>query len=242
MTSLPARAAQALARLRETRPWVHCLTNTVVQKFTADGLSALGGVPSMTDSPDEVEAFASRANALLVNLGTLDEDLRGVIGKAVAVASGQGKPIVLDPVFCDVSPVRLAFARQIAGLPGIVLRANAAEIAAIGGSGDAPVIRTGAVDLVQAGGRRATVGNGHPWMAVVVGTGCLSGAIIAAFHAVEDDPLVAGVAGLASLGVAAEMASIGCPGPGTFGVRLLDALHAVSPADIEARARIEELT
>ncbi len=242
MSPLTTRAAQALARLRETRPWVHCLTNTVVQKFTADGLSALGAIPSMTDSPDEVAAFASRADALLVNLGTLDEGLRRVIAMAVDVASGQGKPIVLDPVFCDVSEVRLAFAKAIVGRRGIVLRANAAEIAAIGGTGDAPVIRTGAVDLVQAGGRRATIGNGHPWMAVVVGTGCLSGAVVAAFNAVEDDPLVAGIAGLATLGVAAEMAAIGCTGPGTFGVRLLDALHAVSPADIETRARIEDLS
>ncbi len=66
------QAAEILERLRTRRPRVHCLMNTVVQKFTADGITAVGGIPSMTASPEEIEDFVGRADALTVNLGTLD--------------------------------------------------------------------------------------------------------------------------------------------------------------------------
>jgi hydroxyethylthiazole kinase len=65
-------AAASLALVRQQRPRVHCLMNTVVQKFVADGLAALGAIPSMTSALEEVKAFAQRADALVVNLGTLD--------------------------------------------------------------------------------------------------------------------------------------------------------------------------
>ena len=74
--ALPQRAADALARLRERRPRIHCLMNTVVQKLVADGVTALGAIPSMTSSVEEIGEFAQRAEALLVNLGTLDADRR----------------------------------------------------------------------------------------------------------------------------------------------------------------------
>ena len=70
----PQTAADVLARVRRLRPRVHCLMNTVVQKFTADGITVVGGIPSMTSSLEEIAAFAGKADALTVNLGTLDAD------------------------------------------------------------------------------------------------------------------------------------------------------------------------
>ncbi len=46
--------------------------NTVVQKFTADGITAIGGIPSMTSSEEEIESFVVKTHALTINLGTLD--------------------------------------------------------------------------------------------------------------------------------------------------------------------------
>ena len=71
-SELPAIAADILERLRERRPRVHCITNAVAQNFTANVLLAAGAVPSMTIAPKEVRAFAARADALLINLGTFD--------------------------------------------------------------------------------------------------------------------------------------------------------------------------
>src|SRR5580704_15833883 len=94
---LPAIAADVLARIRARRPRVHCITNAVAQNFSANMLLAAGAVPSMTIAADEIAEFVSRADALLVNLGTLDPERRAAIELAVTTA-GARVPWVLDPV------------------------------------------------------------------------------------------------------------------------------------------------
>jgi len=79
------QAADILHRVRVNRPRVHCLMNTVAQKFTAGGITAVGGIPSMTSSVDEVGSFMVKADAMTVNLGTLDADKRKAILLAVDV-------------------------------------------------------------------------------------------------------------------------------------------------------------
>src|SRR5215472_2009940 len=92
-------AGDVLARVRERRPRVHCITNTVAQSFTANMLLALGAVPSMTIASEEIADFVTRADALLVNLGTLDAERKKACDIAVAKAGASGIPFVLDPVF-----------------------------------------------------------------------------------------------------------------------------------------------
>src|SRR3979411_2352853 len=86
---LPLVSADILARIRARRPRVHCITNAVAQNFTANMLLAAGAVPSMTIASDEIADFVARADALLVNLGTLDPERRGAIEIAGA-AGGAG--------------------------------------------------------------------------------------------------------------------------------------------------------
>ena len=113
-TELPTIAADLLDRLRAQRPRVHCITNSVAQAFTANVLLAAGAVPSMTVDPEEIADFVAGADALLVNLGTLDPERRQATGIAVEVATSKRKPWVLDPVFIDRTPRRAA-ARAGAG-------------------------------------------------------------------------------------------------------------------------------
>src|SRR4030088_1123867 len=87
---LPLVSADILARIRARRPRVHCITNAVAQNFTANMLLAAGAVPSMTIASDEIAVFVARADALLVNLGTLDPERRGAIEIAIATAGGRG--------------------------------------------------------------------------------------------------------------------------------------------------------
>jgi hydroxyethylthiazole kinase len=235
---LARQAADILERVRGTRPRVHCLMNTVVQKFTADGISVVGAIPSMTSSVEEVEAFVDRADALTVNLGTLDKDKRHAIKLAVDVAAAQAKPWIVDPVHIDYSASRLAFARTLLARVPSCVRGNAAEMQALGDLRTQLHIRTGPSDLLSKDGSAIHIDNGHPWMAMVTGTGCLSGGIIAAFMAVETDPLAASAAALLVVGVSAELAAEHSRGPGTFGIALLDAIASISEADIVSRARI----
>ncbi|MBP1876689.1 hydroxyethylthiazole kinase [Ensifer adhaerens] len=237
-TGFVENAAALLARVRQQRPRVHCLMNTVVQKFVADGLAALGAIPSMTSSTEEVEAFAQRADALVVNLGTLDEGRRAAIRLATAVARSAHKPWIVDPVHCDYSPSRLAFARELIASGPSVLRGNASEMDIIGEANGVLKIKTGAVDELTLDRHTTRIENGHPFMAQVTGTGCLSGALIAAFMAVERDRLRAATGALLASGIAAEIAAQRSSGPGTFEAAFRDALAALRPEDIIANARI----
>ena len=232
------QAADILERVRGARPRVHCLMNTVVQKFTADGISVLGAIPSMTSSLEEVEAFVDRADALTVNLGTLDQEKRRAIELAVNVANAQAKPWIVDPVHIDSSPSRLAFARTLLKRSPSCVRGNAAEMAALGDTGPRLIIQTGASDRLSQNGEIIRIENGHPWMAMVTGTGCLSGGLIAAFMAVEPDMLIASAAALLVVGVSAELAVEHSRGPGSFGVALLDAISSITQSDLVSRARI----
>lgn len=237
-TGFVENAAALLARVRQQRPRVHCLMNTVVQKFVADGLAALGAIPSMTSSTEEVEAFAQRADVLVVNLGTLDQGRRAAIRLATAVARDADKPWIVDPVHCDYSPSRLAFARELLAFGPSVVRGNASEMDIVGDANGVLKIKTGAVDELTLGRLATRVENGHPLMAQVTGTGCLSGALIAAFMAVERDRLRAATGAMLASGIAAEIAAQRSSGPGTFEAAFRDALAALRPQDIIANARI----
>jgi hydroxyethylthiazole kinase len=240
MNRFPTRedTADLIARVRGRRPRVHCLMNTVVQKFTADGISAIGAIPSMTSSMEEIADFVGKADALTINLGTLDAERKKVIRLAVDIAMAGGKPWIVDPVHCDYSPTRLAFARELIALGPTVVRGNRAEMDLIGDTGASLRIVTGPVDHLSDAGESVSVENGHAFMAVVTGTGCLSGGVIAAFLAVEKNALTAATAALCATGVSAELAAVHARGPGSFEPAFLDALAALAPADMLSHARI----
>src|SRR5262245_14777011 len=123
----PDLAADLLERLRESTPRVHCITNNVAQNFTANVLLAAGAIPSMTISPEEIGAFAARADALLVNLGTFDAERRAAADIAIAEFNRAQEPWVLDPVLIDRSAPRADYARALASRSPAAIRLNAAE-------------------------------------------------------------------------------------------------------------------
>ncbi len=248
---LASQAAAVLARLRATQPRVHCITNSVAQNFTANALLALGAVPSMTLSGEEIGAFVSRSNALLVNLGTFDRERREATAIAIDAAAQSGLPWVLDPVFVDRAERRCAYAHDLMALAPHAVRLNAAEFTAL--SGDAPsraavasyarergtvIGLTGASDLIADGARMASVANGHPLMARVTAMGCAASSIVAACLAVEPDAHVATSSAMLIVGVAGEMAADDAKGPGSFAVAILDALYTIDTQTLAARARI----
>lgn len=247
----PAQAADSLDRLRERRPRVHCITNSVAEAFTANVLLAAGAVPSMTTDPAEVPHFVGGADALLVNLGTLDECRRAAIDAALDRVDRDGRPWALDPVFVDRSPPRLELALKLVSRRPHVVRANRAETGALfeAGAEDEAVLSrakslgltlavTGDTDLVTDGERVVRIANGHAFMSLITAAGCAATALLAGFLAVERDPLAAAVACLAVVGIAGELAGGAARGPGSFVPAFLDRLHSVEPEDILNHARI----
>jgi hydroxyethylthiazole kinase len=249
---LPLAAAELLARLRARGPRVHCITNTVAQAYTANVLLAAGCVPSMTLSAEEIGGFVAGADALLVNLGTFDAGRRAATDIAVEAAGRQALPWVLDPVFVDRAPARLAFASElIRRTAPRVVRLNHAEFAALtGGSATQEaamayaratgvvVALSGAADLVTDGTRALTIHNGHPLMAKVTAMGCAGSALTAACLAHEPDALIASAAALVMLGVAGEIAAETSAGPGSFAFHIVDALFALDAPTLQSRAKV----
>jgi hydroxyethylthiazole kinase len=244
-------AAAVLARIRERAPRVHCITNTVAQQYTANMLLAAGAVPSMTLSPQEIGAFVAGTDALLVNLGTFDAERRSAVEAALTIAAANGKPWLLDPVFIERSPERAEFARGLLGRKPAVVRLNQAEFAALSNNdpaGDAParlakshgviVALTGHVDIVADGTRRVTIANGDPLMGQVTAMGCAGSALVCAALAVERDPWLATVAALTAFGVAGEVAADDADGPGSFAVRIIDALHGLDNVTLRAHVKV----
>lgn len=231
--------ASILARVARRRPRIHCLTNTVAQNITANMLLVFGAVPSMASHPDEVEAVAAGAGAILINLGTISRQGERAIPKLIGVAQERSIPLVLDPVFVELSPLRLRLVGDVLALFDVLVRGNATEMATLEPlfslRPDTVRVITGAVDRIEAEDRTLLVAHGHEWMTQVTGLGCASSALVAACRAVEPDPVIAAAAALTAYGIAGEIAAERAAGPGSFAMHLIDALAGLDEAVLAAR-------
>jgi hydroxyethylthiazole kinase len=259
------KAGESLRRLRETRPLVHQITNYVVMNETANATLALGALPVMAHAREEVAEMVEIAGALVLNIGTLSTPWIDAMLLAGRVANERGIPVVLDPVGAGATTFRTATAMRILEEVDVaVLRGNAGEVAtlvgvdaevrgveSIGSVSDAGQLArgaarslglvtsvTGSVDYVSDGDAVIAIANGDPLMATVTGTGCMSSALTGCFLAVNPDAAFSAAAeALVAFGVAGEDAARGAKGPGSFHVALYDALAALDPDQLDARAR-----
>ena len=255
-----------LGVIRERKPLVHNITNYVVMNETANAILALGALPVMAHAKDEVREMVAFAGALVLNIGTLSEHWIEAMLLAGTAANEKGVPVVLDPVGVGATAYRTVTAQRIlADVDVAVLRGNAGEVAtlvgveaevrgveSVGAAGDpAELARaaartlglvasvTGAVDHISDGERSAAVANGHPLLASITGTGCMSTAMTGCFLAGKDDRFEAAVEALVAFGVAGEDAAVDAKGPGSFHVNLYDALAALDPATLSERAKVD---
>ncbi len=77
---------------RTSSPLVHCMTNDVVQTFTANVLLAIGASPAMVIDPTEAVQFAAIADALLINVGTLTAERANAMRAAAQSAARRENP------------------------------------------------------------------------------------------------------------------------------------------------------
>lgn len=266
---LAQRSAQALARIRETRPLVHNMTNFVVMNDTANATLHIGASPVMAHAIEEVAEMVGIAGALVLNIGTLTSEWIDSMLVAGHRANELGVPIVFDPVGAGATTMRTRMTNRILDeLRITIVRGNAGEIGAIAGAGgtvkgvdsaagpDDPVgvartlararktviAITAKRDIVSDGTRTFGVDNGHEWLPTLTGTGCMATAVTGAFAAVERDPLVASVGALVAYGIAAERAAANAQGPASFKVAFLDMLYNLKPDHVAAGARIVDLS
>lgn len=121
-----------LENVREKIPIIHTITNYVTVNDCANIILAAGGSPTMSDSIHEVEDITSISNALVINIGTLNEELVQSMIKAGKKANKLGHPVVLDPVGVGASAFRTKFIFELLKEVNFsVIRGNISEIKTI---------------------------------------------------------------------------------------------------------------
>lgn len=253
-----------LKKVKTGKPMVLNIANSITQNDVANGIKAIGGEPLMTNYDEEIESIVKVADAVCVNIGTMNQEQNKLSLKMLKQAKKYHKPSVLDPVGVGIVPERLAVVKRIlAKVTPDIIRGNASEIASlIDISSDSKgldsvdeiaracaeeynciVILTGAIDTIAMEDKISHVSNGSKIFTVRVGTGDMLSAIIAAFIA-ESKGNYYEAAKMACLvfSLSGELVMKETPnvGPSAFFSRLLDQLYTVNVEDIKRWGKYDE--
>lgn len=258
-----------LELLRANKPLVTNITNYVVMNNTANALLAIGASPIMAHSSKEIFELVKISNALVINIGTLDESWIDRMLVGVEAANLYKKPVILDPVGCGASKLRLDISRKLFELSEyLYIRANGAEVMALAGfdsnSKGVDSLNTGEQAIIAARDLIKKAQNKSYCEIVISGetdhiltknsyyqlkNGVPMMASVtgmgcthsALTGAFASVGLQAGVYSTAILGIAGEMAAKLSKGPGSLQQNILDCLYNLSADDITAHLEIFNL-
>ena len=234
----------------EKPPVVLNITNYLAMNFNANALLAIGASPIMSFYDKEMDDLIRIADALVINIGCLDDQEISGMHAAADAAIKYDKPWVLDPVGVGASGARTSTAVELIRRyhPSIV-RCNASEIMVLHGTScrtrgvdsaepvekarscarefalehGTVVAVSGPVDYITDGVREAEVPKGSPLMARVTTMGCCASAVCAAFAAVLP-PFEAAATAMDVMGTAGEAAAARSRGTGSLAVNFIDEL------------------
>ncbi|HZK71711.1 MAG TPA: hydroxyethylthiazole kinase [Clostridia bacterium] len=142
---------KVLERVNKNSPLLHCITNYVTVNDCANIILACGASPIMADDISEVEEITSICNALVINIGTLNERTVSAMVKAGMKANKLGHPVILDPVGAGASKLRTeTISRLINKVKFSVIRGNISEIKTVyQGSGTTKGVDADIKDIVN---------------------------------------------------------------------------------------------
>ncbi|WP_370174957.1 hydroxyethylthiazole kinase [Leeuwenhoekiella palythoae] len=244
-----------ITSVREQAPLVQNITNYVVMNNTANALLAVGASPIMAHAHPEMQSMQAICQALVINIGTLDEYWVESMKLAVAAANQNNKPWILDPVGAGATAYRDEVLSELLALKPTAIRGNASEILALAKHNTtatkgvdstsssleaieaaqflnkeygALVVISGAVDIVVSEESVDQLKNGDALMTKITGMGCSATAILAAFIAVIPNKKEAALSATSLMAVAGELAAKSSQGPGSLQMHLLDKLHSIT--------------
>ncbi|MBQ3842646.1 MAG: hydroxyethylthiazole kinase [Ruminiclostridium sp.] len=254
--------------VKELHPLVHCITNPISINQCANVILAAGARPIMAEHPEEAAVVTRTAAAVMLNLGNITDVRKQSMLISAQTAKELGIPFILDVCGAACLPTRRDYALSLIGkaVPSVV-KGNYSEINALchehySSSGvDADitlgtpeldiaavrlargygtvVLASGKTDIVTDGKRLVHIYNGSPQLASITGTGCMQGALCAAY--LSSAPAAeAAVAACTVFGICGSLAETE-KGSGTFAVNLMDALSTATDSDISKYADTEEI-
>ena len=221
----------------------------------------------MAEHPDEAAAVTVTAGAVMLNLGNITDVRMHSMMISAETAAKHDIPFVLDVCGAACLPNRRDYALDLIGkaVPSVI-KGNYSEINALYhhdysasgvdsdpalGTADTEIsaaglarkygtviLASGKTDIVTDGKRLVRIFNGSPQLVSITGTGCMQGALCAAYLS-SGDALDAAVLACAVFGICGKLAETD-RGSGTFYVDLMDALSTVTDEDIGKYTDTEE--
>lgn len=266
--SMNKKYAEIINKIREKKPIVYQITNTVTINDCANITLAIGASPIMSFCKEELEDVLSFASALVINIGTMDKNMRKIVVKAGKIANKLEKPVVLDPVGAGATKARKELVEKLLRkVKFSVIKGNVAEIKAIYGlenknnrgvdsveeaenieeiakelakKYECIIAVTGKIDIVTDGEKIVKISNGDEILGSVTGTGCMTGALIGAACGAVDHYLEGTVLAISLMGMAGEEAKKTGNGNGSFRTIILDTIYQMTSTNFETKCKIEE--
>ncbi len=253
--------------VKNQSPLVHNITNFVVMNNTANALLAVGASPIMAHAKSEIKDMVAISNAVVINIGTLDEYWSDSMLIAAEQAHYTKKTWILDPVGAGATIFRDDILAKLLEFKPTVIRGNASEIIALAKANktitkgvdstaqsneaisaakylaenyQSVVCVSGATDIIIDNKEIYFVENGHPLMTKVTGLGCSASAIIGAFASIAENKTHSTVAAMALLGIAGELAEKISTGPGSLQINILDKLYNISEQEFFENVKISK--
>jgi len=243
-----------IAKIKEQRPLIHNMNNIVTMDIVANGLLALGASPIMAHAKEELKEIVAISSAVYINIGTLDEAFITQSMEALTIARGLSKVVVLDPVGAGATNYRTSSAQKMIETGAIkIVKGNASEIIALNGERiitrgvdssshsnaafeaaqelasryNIVVVVTGETDIIVSPSDFRIISSGDIMMTKVTGIGCLLGAVISAFAAVNENYFESSCNACEFFGQAAIKAinDPACQGPASFRQIFIDSLY-----------------
>lgn len=254
--------------VRVRHPLIHCITNPISINQCANVVLAVGGRPIMAEHPKEVAEITATADALMLNLGNITDVRMESMQIALRAAKEKEIPVILDAVGAACSGLRREYVHALlATAVPTVIKGNYSEINALyhanynasGVDADSSlsefmvdyaaaelarkyhtvILASGKVDIVTDGTRLVHIKNGTPQLSSVTGTGCMLGALCAAYLSAEPG-MKAAVTACAVLGICGQLSETE-RGGGSFMTNLMDMLSTLKDASVQKYLDMEEI-
>jgi len=253
--------------VKNQSPLVHNMTNFVVMNNTANALLAVGASPIMAHAKSEIKEMVAIANAVVINIGTLDEYWSEAMLIAAEEAHRTKKTWILDPVGAGATSFRNDILSKLLEFKPTVIRGNASEIIALAKANktttkgvdstaesneaitaakylvenyQSVVCISGATDIIIDKNETYFVENGHSLMTKVTGLGCSASAIVAAFAGISENKTESTVAAMSLLGIAGELSEKNSNGPGSLQMNILDKLYNISEQEFFENIKVSK--
>lgn len=267
MTDFQFELKKTLEAISSKKPLVFSITNYVTILDVAQGIRDCGALPVMWYEEEASKQLAEIASALYLNMGTLSKESYRAMVASGKIANKWRIPVVVDIVAAGATEITTSNAKKILEDVKVdIVKGNKGEVSTICG-GKAEVrgveamshqdnllelmkgyskkhgvvlVASGAVDYVTDGRKSYFVNNGSPEMGRIVGSGCVSSAIVAAFSAVQSDYALASALAMSYFGIAGERASKISKLTGTFKCSFYDNLFSLARKKNIEGVRIDE--